>query len=135
MRYAAQADAIPVLFTLPLDPAYVRQAFLKKHREFYGYATEESCVIESVRVQARQPSTTQVGRPGTDARKIAAVPRRCSFDGALDVMTAVIDRSTMTDAINGPAIIEDAWSTVVVPPGWRASPDANGNLYLTKAAS
>jgi N-methylhydantoinase A len=50
-------------------------------------------------------------------------------------MTDIIDRSTMTTAVSGPAIIEDAWSTVVVPPGWRASPDAGGNLYLTKVAS
>ncbi len=135
MRYAAQADAIPVPFDLPLDPVYLRQAFLKKHRELYGYATEERCVIESVRVQARQPSTTQVGRPGTDARKIAAVARKCSFDNALDVMTTVIDRSAMTEVVTGPAIIEDAWSTVVVPPGWQATPDMGGNLYLSKAAS
>ncbi len=135
MRYAAQADAIPVPFTRPLDPAFLREAFLKKHRELYGYATEESCVIESVRVQARQPSTTTVGRPGTVAKSVAPVARTCSFDGALDVMTDIIDRSTMTSTISGPAVIEDAWSTVVVPPGWQARPDASGNLYLAKVAS
>jgi N-methylhydantoinase A len=135
MRYAAQADAIPVPFARPLDPAYLRKAFLVKHRELYGYATEESCVIEAVRVQARQPSTTTVGRPGTVAKATVPVARTCSFDGALDVMTDIIDRSTMTDAIKGPAIIEDAWSTVVVPPGWQAAPDAAGNLYLAKVAS
>lgn len=135
MRYAAQADAIPVPFTRPLDPSYLRKAFLTKHRELYGYATEESCVIESVRVQARQPSTTAVGRPGTIVKATAPAARKCSFDGALDVMTDIIDRSTMTTTIRGPAIIEDAWSTVVVPPGWQAAPDAGGNLYLTKVAS
>ena len=135
MRYAAQADAIPVPFTRPLDPAALREAFLKKHRELYGYATLESCVIESVRVRARQPSTTQVGRPATDQRKVAAAPRLCSFDNALDVQTAVVDRSAMTKVVAGPAIIEDAWSTVVVPSGWQATPDANGNLFLTKVAS
>lgn len=134
MRYAAQADAIPVPFTRPLDPALLRQAFLAKHRELYGYATEESCVIESVRVQARQPSTTTVGRPGTVAHSSAPVARNCSFDGALDVMTDIIDRSSMTDTIKGPAIIEDTWSTVVVPPGWQATPDSSGNLYLMKVA-
>lgn len=135
MRYAAQADAIPVPFTRPLDPAFMRKSFLAKHRELYGYATEESCVIESVRVQARQPSTTTVGRPGTVAKASTPVARTCSFDGARDVMTDIIDRSSMTGLIEGPAIIEDAWSTVVVPPGWQATPDPSGNLYLTKVAS
>jgi N-methylhydantoinase A len=101
----------------------------------FGYATSESCVIESVRAQARQPSTTEVSRPKTALRTMATPKRRCSFDGALDVMTDVIDRSAMTDTIIGPAIIEDAWSTVVLPPQWQATPDSNGNLYLAKVAS
>ncbi|WP_441230559.1 hydantoinase/oxoprolinase family protein [Tardiphaga sp. 215_C5_N2_1] len=135
MRYAAQADAIPVPFTMPLDAEKLRQDFLVKHRELFGYATNESCVIESVRAQARQPSTTEVSRPKTALRTMATPRRRCSFDGALDVMTDVIDRSAMTDTIIGPAIIEDAWSTVVLPPQWQAKPDANGNLYLAKVMS
>lgn len=135
MRYAAQADAIPVPFTLPLDPDFLREQFLKKHRELFGYATTEPCVIESVRVQARQPSTTQVGRPGIDTRRTEFVPRKCSFDNAHDVMTDVIDRGTMSAVIIGPAIIEDAWSTVVVAPGWQAAPDAGGNLFMTKVAA
>jgi N-methylhydantoinase A len=135
MRYAAQADAIPVPFTMPLDADTLRQDFLVKHRELFGYATSESCVIESVRAQARQPSTTEVSRPKTALRTMATPKRRCSFDGALDVMTDVIDRSAMTDTIIGPAIIEDAWSTVVLPPQWQATPDSNGNLYLAKVAS
>jgi N-methylhydantoinase A len=135
MRYAAQSDAIPVPFTLPLDPALLQQKFLAKHRELYGYATGEPCVIESVRVQARQPSTTEVARPGADTRRTKFAPRQCSFDNAHDVMTDVIDRGTMAAVVTGPAIIEDAWSTVVVPPGWQAKPDASGNLHMTKVAS
>jgi N-methylhydantoinase A len=76
-----------------------------------------------------------VGRPGTDSRRTEFVARKCSFDNAHDVLTQVIDRGTMSDVVTGPAIIEDAWSTVVVPPGWQAVPDATGNLYLTKVAS
>lgn len=135
MRYAAQTDAIPVPFTMPLDIVKLRQDFLTKHRELFGYATAESCVIESVRAQARQPSTTEVSRPTTALRSTTTPKRRCSFDGAPDVITDVIDRSAMTDVVKGPAIIEDAWSTVVVPPQWQARPDANGNLYLAKVAS
>jgi N-methylhydantoinase A len=135
MRYAAQADAIPVPFTMPLDAEKLRQDFLVKHRELFGYATNESCVIESVRAQARQPSTTEVSRPTTVLRTAVAPKRRCSFDGALDVMTDVIDRSAMTSVVTGPAIIEDAWSTVVLPPQWQAAPDSNGNLYLAKVAT
>jgi N-methylhydantoinase A len=38
----------------------------------------------------------------------------------------------MKEAVIGPAIIEDAWSTVVIPPGWQTKPDTIGHLFLTK---
>jgi N-methylhydantoinase A len=132
MRYAAQNDAIAVPFSLPLDAARLREDFLARHHELFGYATAESCVIESVRVQARQPSTTIVDRPTTAVRKLRATSRRCSFDGVHDVATEIVDRASMKEAVIGPAIIEDAWSTVVIPPNWQAKPDTIGHLFLTK---
>jgi N-methylhydantoinase A len=135
MRYAAQNDAIPVPFTLPLDVTKLREHFLSRHRELFGYATAEPSVIESVRVQARQPSTTVVGRPATAARAGLAGTRTCSFDHAPGVTTKILDRAVLTDVVAGPAIIEDAWSTVVVPPGWQARADVSGHLFLTKVTS
>ena len=46
MRYAAQNDAIAVPFSLPLDAMRLREDFLVRHHELFGYATAESCVIE-----------------------------------------------------------------------------------------
>jgi N-methylhydantoinase A len=132
MRYAAQNDAIAVPFSLPLDATRLREDFLVRHHELFGYATAECCVIESVRVQARRPSTTSVDRPTTAIRKLHVTSRRCSFDGVHDVATEIVDRASMEEAVFGPAIIEDAWSTVVIPPGWQARPDAIGHLFLTK---
>ncbi len=132
MRYAAQNDAIAVPFSLPLDATRLREDFLVRHHELFGYATAESCVIESVRVQARRPSTTTVDRPTTAVRKLHMTSRRCSFDGVHDVATEIVDRASMEEAVSGPAIIEDAWSTVVIPPGWQVKPDAIGHLFLTK---
>jgi len=132
MRYAAQNDAIAVPFSQPLNTTRLREDFLARHHELFGYATAESCVIESVRVQARQPSTTIVDRPTTAVRKLRATSRRCSFDGVHDVATEIVDRASMKEAVIGPAIIEDAWSTVVIPPNWQAKPDTIGHLFLTK---
>jgi N-methylhydantoinase A len=115
-----------------LDATRLREDFLARHHELFGYATAESCVIESVRVQARQPSTTIVDRATTAIRKLRATSRQCSFDGVHDVATAIVDRASMKEAVVGPAIIEDAWSTVVIPPDWQARPDTIGHLFLTK---
>jgi N-methylhydantoinase A len=132
MRYAAQNDAIAVPFSLPLNTTRLREDFLARHHELFGYATAESCVIESVRVQARRPSTTIVDRPTTAVRELQGASRRCTFDGGHDVATVIVDRASMKETVVGPAIIEDAWSTIVVPPGWQAKPDMIGHLFLTK---
>ena len=70
MRYAAQNDAIAVPFSCRWTLRGCED-FLARHHELFGYATAESCVIESVRVQARRPSTTIVDRPTTAIPKIA----------------------------------------------------------------
>jgi N-methylhydantoinase A len=135
MRYAAQNDAIPVPLALPFDSARLESDFRTRHHELFGYATSESCVIEAVRVQARQRSTTTVGRAVTAVRQGSIGWRTCAFDGAVEVRTAVVDRAVLPDIVRGPAIIEDAWSTVVVPPGWQAKADAAGHLFLTRVAA
>ena len=49
--------------------------------------------------------------------------------------TAVYDRYAMTagDQAKGPAMIEEADSSTVVPAGWVADVDDHGNLILTRS--
>jgi N-methylhydantoinase A len=135
MRYAAQNDSMPVPFAMPLDTNVLRTEFNRKHRELYGYATLEPCVIESVRVQASKPSSTALFRPHTGRPSRGARSRSCIFDSGEAVRTAILPRETLNGVVAGPAIIEDAWSTVVVPPGWQARPDDLGNLFLDRSAA
>jgi N-methylhydantoinase A len=133
MRYAAQSDAMPVPFAMPFDAATLERDFHARHRQLYGYATDEPPVVESLRVLARVPSGIASPAP---ARGIPHPPRirPCSFAGALNVPTAILHRDALDGVVTGPAIIEDAWSTVIVPPGWQARPDEAGYLFLTRPA-
>jgi len=133
MRYAAQSDAMPVPFAMPFDKGALERSFHARHRQLYGYATDEPPVVESLRVLARLPSS--VASPGP-ARGPAHPPRTrlCSFPGALSVPTAILHRDALDGVVAGPAIIEDSWSTVIVPPGWQARPDDSGTLFLTRPA-
>ena len=134
MRYEAQSDATAVAFAVPLDVAALRRDFQARHRALYGYATDEPCVIEALRVEAREPSGSRAARPPA-GRVRAAGARVCSFQGARDVPTAIVQRDGLAGAVHGPAIIVDAWSTVVVPPGWRAAPDEAGHLRLRRGGA
>ncbi len=46
--------------------------------------------------------------------------------------TAIRSRRNIGEPQNGPVIIEEPDTTVVVPPGWSISSDAYTNLTLTK---
>jgi N-methylhydantoinase A len=133
MRYAAQSDATAVPYAAPLDAAALEQAFHDRHRQLYGYATAEPCVIEALRVQARKPSATMIAAPRPSGAAREDRTRLCTFDAAGPVPTRIVARETLCATIAGPAIIEDAWSTIVVPPGWQASPRAD-SLFMTRAA-
>ncbi|UJX45682.1 hydantoinase/oxoprolinase family protein [Xanthobacter sp. YC-JY1] len=135
MRYSAQSDSIPVPFTMPLDQARLEADFHRRHRDLFGYATEEACVIEALRIQARKPSSVPFSRPDVGRAQGTARSRLCVFDASGAVETAIVPRETMSGVTFGPAIIEDAWSTVVVPPGWQVRPDDLGNLFMTRSAA
>jgi len=45
----------------------------------------------------------------------------------------VFRRADITGVQNGPLIVEEPDTTVVVPPGWAVSRDEYGSLVLTKS--
>ncbi|MCZ0733131.1 hydantoinase/oxoprolinase family protein [Phreatobacter sp. AB_2022a] len=135
MRYAAQSDSIPIGFAMPLDRGVLEADFHRRHQDLFGYATSEDCVIESVRIQALKPSSVPFSRPDVGRAPVQPRQRDCVFEASGPVATAIVARETLAGAVTGPAIIEDAWSTVVVPPGWQARPDALGNLFMTRSAA
>ena len=131
MRYEAQSDTTAIPFILPVDPAVLRADFQAQHHQLYGYSTNEPTIIEGARVQARVPSTTQAAQPQAGGGHRAGT-RVCSFPGAIDVATAIISRDGLGHVVSGPAIVADAWSTIVVPPGWQAAPAEGGHLRMTR---
>jgi N-methylhydantoinase A len=44
----------------------------------------------------------------------------------------VFDRSSLGGAINGPALIQEAYTTVYIAPGWRCAPGAQGDLIAAR---
>jgi N-methylhydantoinase A/oxoprolinase/acetone carboxylase beta subunit len=124
-----QTDAANPLETLYRD-------FLATHDRVYGHSTEGAARIVNIRSIHR----STVGRPAT------AVPARPEGDnapkGTRGILTAesgrfipanVYDRSTIATGleIRGPAIVEQADTTTLIEPGWRATVVADGTLIIT----
>ncbi len=113
------------------------EAYAAEHEKTYGYRVDEPLQLVSVRVVARGLS---------DADRVPgriAVSRRPADQGNGQRMlyfgpgigwveTPVIDRLDLDDApSDGPLVVEEYDSTVVVPPRWRASLDSLKDIVLT----
>jgi N-methylhydantoinase A len=113
-------------------------AFEARHAALFGFASGEAWELLGLRVRVRAPRAARIPgavASGTTARPFATDP--CWFAPGAPVPTPRYDRAGLSpsDAIRGPAIVEDDWSTIVVPPGWRAAPDGAGNILLTEEAA
>jgi N-methylhydantoinase A len=112
-------------------------AFQLDYRRRYGRVGPD-VPVEALtwRVIATGPSphqslTLRVNFAGDKAQKGS---RRAFFPAAGGfVSTPVYDRYALKagTAIDGPALVEERESTVVVPPGAHCSTDANGSLHLS----
>jgi N-methylhydantoinase A len=133
VRYVGQSTAVEVAFSVPLDLAKLGRDFRMRHQEIYGYATDEHWEMQSLRMRAsivRRTALGPVEAAGGRPEPTAVAP--CWFDPAAPRPTPRFDRDRLAAGavIDGPAIVEDAWSTVVVPPGYALHADAMGHLWI-----
>lgn len=115
------------------EPEALRTAFEARHRELYGYATGDSVECVNLRVVARLTEAgleLPAGAPSDEPTVLGA--QRAYFPETGPVMLRRWNRSALRPGqpVDGPALIEDAWSTTVVYPGQRGAVDSLGNLVL-----
>ncbi len=110
-------------------------AFKATHERLYGFATDEAWEVDTLRVIVKAPPLQDVSGLGTETIEPHADPvqvRKCWFDGGIEVDVPFFDRDRLPVGRNfpGPAIIEDAWSTIVIDPGATAWTDKFGHLHI-----
>jgi len=107
------------------------------HEELYSYARRE---VEPELTGVRLTSIVAAARPplagGQEAElRVVEPPRRRPANlGAGRSETGVFDGAALRsgDVVEGPAIVEESFTTVVVYPGWRAQVDAAGDYVLVR---
>lgn len=117
-----------------IDMAAVRVAFDEAYDRQYGHSSPEAQVeVANLRVAA----LGTLARPGIPDPAVlgrtAPRGRRVYFDG-VEHDAAVLNRDEFAkgEAIEGPAIIEEATATTILPPDWRADVITGGQLLLTR---
>ncbi|MEE8144462.1 MAG: hydantoinase/oxoprolinase family protein [Kiloniellales bacterium] len=134
VRYSGQSYAIEVEAPAFDDPESLGKAFLQRHEQLYGFATDEPWELVAIRQRVSLPrrdgpATQDIARD-PDGSPVKTAP--CYFPTGGAVATPRFDRAALPEGvpIEGPAIVEDAWSTVVVPPGAVLTRDASGSLHI-----
>ncbi|MDO9500509.1 hydantoinase/oxoprolinase family protein, partial [Falsiroseomonas sp.] len=132
MRYAGQGYQVEAEVA-SLDRDALRQAFEAEYRRLYG-RTEPGLPVETVgwRVIVAGPTPKlELARPREGAAQSLKGSRPAWF-GTGFVEAAVHDRTALRpgDTLTGPALVEERESTLVLPPGSRATVDAALNLIV-----
>ncbi|MEU7739992.1 hydantoinase/oxoprolinase family protein [Nonomuraea sp. NPDC049158] len=139
MRYSGQAYELRVA----LDPGRfeveaISEAFHAEHERLYGFRDQHAPIelgtarLGVVGPVADLPSATVppgTGRPAPHGR------RQVLLAGAWHAADVHLRTALgVGDAFDGPAIVEQDDTTVVVPPGWSGDVDGAGNLHLHRKA-
>lgn len=132
MRYEGQSSTVAVPFAVPLELEAVGRDFTSRHTDLYGYSTAEPWMMESLRVRVSTPSSVGIPEHLVPSPANPAGEVSCWFDPNEPTATVHFDRSRLApgQVIDGPALIDDSWSTVIVAPGWRCEVDRYANLIL-----
>ena len=144
MRYVGQAYELEVTLSAPVTPAQVpgiASAFHAVHERVYGYArAAQPTEFVNFRAVHTYPLSRPPVRPpapatgSVDDARIAE--RRAYFAPAGFVATAVYERARLPlgSRLAGPAIVQQADTTTVIPPRHVAEVEASGNLRLRRAS-
>jgi len=133
VRYSGQSYAVEIPDPSLDNAPALGEAFRDLHARLYGFATDEPWELVSLRltVSVLREAGAVMGHAQADGQ---ADERRsdCLFGPDGPIATPRLERGGLADGrtIAGPAIVEDEWSTVVLPPGAALRADARGHLHI-----
>ena len=133
LRYQGSDSALAVNFA---EFDKLKGDFEDLHRARFGFISpEKSFIVESIQMEvscANEPSGAERNREGAKTTDVSAT---------LDVVMAgelqktpflYRDSIATNELVNGPAVIIESTSTIVVEPGWQAVIKANNDLVLER---
>lgn len=134
IHYAGQAGALQIEHDGGVRATVA--AFEREYETTYGHLPEgEPVELVALRVIAQAlPRRRSVSDSGLAGAGSLSVSRRVQF-GTEHVEAAVLQRKDLLEnGVRGPALIDEYDTTVVVPPGWSAVVNADGDLVMNRGA-
>ncbi len=145
MRYVGQVHECTVeigdLEISEANLATIREAFHKRHEELYTYS-EPHNAVEAVNVEStiygrieKPARLTRAGSEGAEAARKGHRDLILAGDG--DATSAPVydgNKLGAGDRVDGPAVIEEDTTTILISPGWSAELHASDVYVLDKSA-
>ena len=138
MRYAGQSFELSVPVAIEVTSiASLESAFNAVYAARYGAATSRAIEIVSYRLAAwglaEKPRLPKIDAAGRSLE--AAVRGKREVLGGSERQVTIFERDRLpaNQAINGPALLEEAGSTTRLPSGWSAQLDAIGCLVMRRS--
>jgi N-methylhydantoinase A len=148
LRYLRQMSEITIRLpdgvpSSALIPA-LTELFHAEHERTYGYRRDnEHIAVVNLRLKALAPAKSVTFAELADdfmkssAKSDGKQDTRVAYFGPKigECSTQIISRAALLGkALEGPLVIEEFDTTVVVPPGWKAALDRYGNITLQSVA-
>lgn len=131
-RYAGQSFELTVPVGETFDAAAVADRFHEAHERTYGYAMDESIEVVNLRTTATIPGTEPgLSHEGSGAAVVGTREAHFPEAGAHETTVYDWERLETGASVPGPAVLEQAESTTVVPPNWDGEILVDGTLVMT----
>lgn len=138
LKYSGQFHELTVPFNLASDDAaHLKAAFDAQHQRLYGYQLADQPVEA---LHWRLSAIGRIERPSFGEKRVAGTSRPADkrnravvFDGSR-IEVEVFDGAQLSPSmkIDGPAIVEEPTTTVVLPPAWQLWVNRFGDYELTQ---
>lgn len=134
IRYSGQSYETSIGDPALGDRDALGAQFDAAHKALYGYSTGEPWELASLRIEVSAPQedvASALAAP-SETTLIPVGQRQVAFETGETHLVDVFDRARLPvgDVLRGPLIIEDDWSTILLPPQDRLTADAQGNLHI-----
>ena len=114
----------------------IRSAFLDAHERRFGYRDcERPIIIEALDLELNAEARTLADYPPSATESISKAETRLFVDGQWrQAPLRSCEDVSEAQPLEGPALLLESTSTIVIRPGWTAARDADGLLRLRRAA-
>jgi N-methylhydantoinase A len=131
LRYRGQAFELAIAADLAPELDELRARFEAEHEDRYGYSDpEQQLELVTIRVSATVPGAEVELADAVEGETPEEASRAAIVAGEQLELTVLRGAPPPGAAIGGPAVVELAESTLLVPPGWFGETDSTGTIQV-----